>query len=161
MVDGVFAQDSTGVRFHVTPELTTADVGDVLATVVPRVRRLLERRGFGDGDESGGAPDAWAEDAPVLAGIAAASVQGRVALGSRAGGRVRRRGDPAEADEGPNLGRCHARQNGFDLHAGVLVPAGERERLERVCRYTLRPPVAQDRLSLTAEGQVRLALKHP
>ena len=27
--------------------------------------------------------------------------------------------------------------------------------------HVLRPPVAQDRLSLTADGQVRLALKHP
>jgi hypothetical protein len=28
------------------------------------------------------------------------------------------------------------------LHAGVVVRAGERERLERQCRYTLRPPLA-------------------
>ena len=78
-----------------------------------------------------------------------------------AGARVRRLGKQAEEDETPALGRCHARQDGFDLHAGVLVPAGERERLERGCRYTLRPPVAQDRLCLTADGQVRLELKHP
>ena len=31
----------------------------------------------------------------------------------------------------------------------------------QVCRYTLRPPVAQDRLRLTADGQVQLALKRP
>ena len=49
----------------------------------------------------------------------------------------------------PLSGRCHARQDGFDLHAGVPVPAGERERFERVCRYALRASVAQDRLSLT------------
>ena len=104
-------------------------------------------------------PDAWAEDAPVLAGIAAASVQGVVALGDRAGARVRRVGNQAEEDETPALGHCHARQDGFDLHAGVLVPAGQRERLEGVCRYVLRPPVAQDRLTRTGEGQVRLALK--
>ena len=29
-----------------------------------------------------------------------------------------------------------------------------------VCRYVLRPPVAQDRLSLTADGQVRLELNY-
>ena len=86
----------------------------------------------------------------MLAGIAAASVQDVVALGDRAGAPVRRLGTQAEEDETPALGRCHARQDGFDLHAGVLVPAGQRERLERVCRYVLRPPVAQDRLSLTA-----------
>ena len=161
VVDGVFAHNGTRVRFHATPDLTTADVADVLATVAPRVRRLLERRGFGDSDESSAAPDAWAEDAPVLAGIAAASVRGVVALGHRAGARVRQLGGSVEQDEPAALGRCHARQDGFDLHAGVLVPAGQRDRLERLSRYALRPPVAQDRLSLTSDGQVRLQLKHP
>ena len=32
-----------------------------------------------------------------------------------------------------------ARWEGFDLHAGVRVPAGHRDWLERVCRYGLRP----------------------
>ena len=39
--------------------------------------------------------------------------------------------------------------------------AGQRDRLERVCRYALRPPVTQERLHLTAEGQVRLELRQP
>ena len=69
VIDGVFATDGAGVRFHPTPALTAADVADVLATVEPRVRRLLERRGLGDSDEGGGAPDGWAEDAPVLGSI--------------------------------------------------------------------------------------------
>jgi uncharacterized protein YbaR (Trm112 family) len=43
----------------------------------------------------------------------------------------------------------------------VRVPAGERDRLEHLCRYALRPPVAQDRLRLTPEGQVLLELRHP
>jgi hypothetical protein len=41
------------------------------------------------------------------------------------------------------------------------VPAGQRERLERVGRYVLRPPVAIDRLHLTDDGRVRLSLRHP
>jgi GH35 family endo-1,4-beta-xylanase len=55
---------------------------------------------------------------------------------------------------------CHARRGGFDLHAGIVVPARDRARLERVCRYALRPPVADDRVRLTATGQVLLALRH-
>ena len=38
---------------------------------------------------------------------------------------------------------CHARWEGFDLHAGVRIPAGHRDRLEQVCRYALRPPVSR------------------
>ena len=98
----------------------------------------------------------------MLVGLAAASVQGRVALGSRAGARVRRRGAPwAGATDPSGLGSCHARHNGFDLHAGLCVPADQRDRLERLCRYALRPPVAQDHLQLTDEGQVRLELRRP
>jgi hypothetical protein len=55
---------------------------------------------------------------------------------------------------------CHARQHGFDLHAGVLVPGRDRARLERPCRYPLRPPIADDRLRLTESGEVLLALRH-
>jgi len=73
---------------------------------------------------------------------------------------VRRLGTPVAQDRPWARGSCHSRQDGSDLHADVLVPAGQRERLERLCRYALRPPVAQERLSLTADGQVRLALRH-
>jgi hypothetical protein len=58
-------------------------------------------------------------------------------------------------------GPCHARVNGFSLHAALVVPAGQRPRLERVCRYVLRPPVATERLQVTAEGQVRVTLRQP
>ena len=159
VLDGVFAKDAAGVRFHRNPSLDAADVADVLATVEAHVQRLLERRGLEDADAGGGTLDEWAADAPVLAGIAAASVQSRVALGSRAGARVRRRGNPPEETETPVLGRCHARHRGFDLHAGLHVPAGQQDRLERVCRYALRPPIAHDRLHLTAGGQVQLELR--
>ena len=41
------------------------------------------------------------------------------------------------------------------------MPADQRDRLERICRYALRPPVAHDRLQLTDDGQVRLELRRP
>jgi hypothetical protein len=47
------------------------------------------------------------------------------------------------------------------LHAGVDIAANQREKLERLCRYVSRPPVASERLALTASGQVRYTLKTP
>ena len=104
-------------------------------------------------------PDRYAEEAPTLAGLAAASVRGVAALGARAGVPVRRWGDAIDLPDPPPLGRWHARQHGFDLHAGIVVPAGDRDRLERLCRYALRPPVGQDRLQLTPDGKAVLELR--
>jgi hypothetical protein len=42
----------------------------------------------------------------------------------------------------------------------VVVPPRDRARLERLCRYALRPPVAHDRIHLTPDGQVVLDLRH-
>ena len=53
----------------------------------------------------------------------------------------------------------HAHLDGFDLHANVAVPAGDRARLEHLCRHLLRPAVSQDRLRLLDDGRVLLALK--
>ena len=91
-----------------------------------------------------------------------AASRGFAVPGVPAGARVRRRGDSlAAATELPGRGPCHARHNGFDLHAGLCVAADQRDRLERICRYALRPPVAQARLHLTDTGQVQLELRRP
>jgi hypothetical protein len=160
VLDGVFAVDGSGVAFHPVRRLTREDVAAVVAVIARRVARLLERRGLVGGTESSGAPDLWSEEAPVLAAVAAASVEGRVALGPRAGARVRLCGDPPEDVAPMTLGPCHAQVGGFDLHAGLVTRAGQRDRLERLCRYALRPPLAQDRLHVSDEGEIWLTLRH-
>ena len=82
----------------------------------------------------------------MLAGLAGASVLGVDGTGARRGARVRRWGDAIDRPEPRPPGRWHARADGYDLHAALVVPARARERLERLCRYALRPPVGQDRL---------------
>jgi hypothetical protein len=44
--------------------------------------------------------------------------------------------------------------------SGGVVQPGERERLERLCRYALRPPIAQARLRLDPGGHVWMTLRH-
>jgi hypothetical protein len=53
----------------------------------------------------------------------------------------------------------HAHLAGFDLHANVAVPGRNRTHREQLCRYLLRPAVAQDRLGLLADGRAVLTLK--
>jgi hypothetical protein len=163
VLDGVFAEGDGGrLRFHRGGGPTDEEMDAVLDTIERRIHRLLARRGvLGDADGER-VPDRFADEAPMLAGLAGASVQGRVTLGPRAGAEVRRCGSSAEllASSSSVLGPCHAHVNGFDVHAAVVVPARDRARLERTCRYALRPPVAHDRIRLTAEGQVLLTLRH-
>jgi hypothetical protein len=130
-------------------------MAEILATIVPAVQRLLSRHGLEDEDVA----DPFTEAAPLLAGWAAASVDGFIVAGSERR-RPTRLGDarPSSASTQPS---CHARWEGVDLHAGVRIPAGQRDRLERVCRYALRPPVAGDHLYLTAAGDVALHLRRP
>ena len=54
-----------------------------------------------------------------------------------------------------------AHLEGFDLHAAASIGAEDRDRLGRLCRYVLRPPVVQDRLELLDDGRVLLELKTP
>jgi hypothetical protein len=55
--------------------------------------------------------------------------------------------------------RC-AVAGGISLHANVAVPARDRRRLERLCRYAARPPVASERLSRLEDGRLVYKLKH-
>src|SRR5207247_5227355 len=87
----------------------------------------------------------------VLAQILSASAQGRVALGTRGG----EPNEPADRARGPR----QAHLDGFDLYANVWVPPNDRIRLEHLCRYLLRPPLAQDRLRLRADRRVTITLK--
>jgi hypothetical protein len=43
----------------------------------------------------------------------------------------------------------------------VSIRPGQRAKRERLCRYVSRAPLAQDRLTLSASGQLRYGLKTP
>jgi len=49
--------------------------------------------------------------------------------------------------------------DGFDLECTTVVSGDDRERLEQLCKYVLRPPLADRRLRLLDDGRVALELK--
>jgi Putative transposase len=134
-------------------------VAAALAMIRHRVRRLLVRRGLESSDDATGPADPLADESPIMAGIVGASVQGRVALGSRAGARVRRLGEASDPAAVTSRGPRQAHLDGFDLHANVWVSANDRAGVERLCRYVLRPPFAQERLRQRGDGRIALELK--
>jgi hypothetical protein len=161
VLDGVFTTSGPeGVRFYPAPPPTDAEVARLLTTIRARILRRLRRQGLGP-DAEGSRPDPVVEESPVLAGLSTASVQGRVALGPRAGARSLALGRDPEAEWVTSGGPRHAHVEGFDLHANVAVRGEDRERREQLCRYLLRPAVAQDRLRLTEDGRIVLELKRP
>ena len=54
---------------------------------------------------------------------------------------------------GPVLERI-AKASGFSMHAGVSCEGHQKDKRERLCRYTSRPAVAVRRLSLNSTGKV-------
>jgi hypothetical protein len=144
------------MRFRVLPPPDDAEVRRVVDRVARRVGRLLVGRGLGpDADATEADPLGAAQ--PLLAGFAAASVRGRTADGRT----LARRGDRVDPEElsAAAAPRCAAAA-GFTLHANVAVPARDRRRLERLCRYAARPPVATGRLECLADGRLLYRLRH-
>jgi hypothetical protein len=133
------------------------EVKRVALRVRRAVERLLKDRGLDSEADAYGVDRLWDEQ-PLLAELYSASVSGRVATGPRAGRSVIRLGaQPGEGVE-PVQASCAA-SGGFSVHAGVAVPAHDRERLERLARYAARPPVATGRLSRLGDGRLLYRLK--
>ncbi len=164
VLDGVYTGTSSAPGpFSPLPPPETEDVARVLAGTARRILRRFEGRGIAM-DE-----DPLAADDPLMAMLGAASIRSQIATGPEAGEPWRRLGDRIEpaADEDEEASvepgaavppRC-VRHGGMSLHADVAVPAGDRRRLERLCRYVARPPLALERLQTMADGRLAYRLK--
>jgi hypothetical protein len=129
VADGAYVDEGRApARFHVAAPPSDEEMDRLIGAIERRIHRLLARRGVANDVGEGSTADAWQEEEPVLAGIAAASVQGRRALGERAGAGVVRCGASPEGSAFvlSGLGPCHPQWRGFDLHAAVVVPPRDR-----------------------------------
>jgi hypothetical protein len=161
VVQGVFADRPDGTRYFApAPAPANREVARLLATIQRRVTRLVARHGIDLANPSAETDnvDPRQLEWPAYAAMQGAAVLGRVATGARAGDRVIRVGATVAPIE-TTAGELHAAAGGFDLHAAVAVPAGDRDRLEHLCRYVLRPPVAENALERAADGRILLRLR--
>jgi len=161
-VDGVFVTDGVDVPvFRHVAAPGANDLQELVEQIAARVGQALEGRGLIERDIENAWLSSGAQPGP-LDDLLGHSITYRIAVGPRAGQKlftlqtVAPRLQGLEGD--PNGA---ARAGGFSLHAGVDIAPHQREKLERLCRYVSRPPVACERLALTASGDVRYRLKTP
>jgi hypothetical protein len=157
-LDGVYRElDAETAGFTALPHLSTREVGEVLETICKRIVKLLRRRGLlGDGERAL-EPEGEADEG--LSSLAASAVSGQ---SPPAGPEWRRRSVPLPALVHMPLGfdkpLC-ASLDGFTLHAATRAGALDTIGRETLCKYVLRPAVAQERITRGPDGLVRIALK--
>jgi ribosomal protein S27E len=161
-LDGVYVVDGTGelAFLHVaSPGLN--ELQALVEQIASRIGRALERRGLVEraleyawlaGDGEGGPLD----------DLLGHSITYRIAVGPRAGQKLfTLQTVPPRPPQQPDDPNGAARTGGFSLHAGIDIAPHQRAKLERLCRYVSRPPVATERMALSSSGHVRYALKTP
>lgn len=159
-LDGVFyqAEQAQGsvLRFRPAEPPTDPDIGFIVSKLRSDVLYLLRDRGLLDQ-----AADDFAEQQPLLAACAQASLQNLSPLGPQAGKPVIRLGaDPrAKASYAEVRSRLHVHYDGFDLHAEQRIHGNDRRQLERTLRYCLRGPLSEQRLSILDDGTVQVSVK--
>lgn len=151
--DGVFTARDDDLRtradFHEADPPSDEDIEQLARAVRHRVLRWLRKRGVLPADDSTTDTD---EEPSPLAALAAASVQGKIALGHNAGRHARRIGRGPTTGAGFRRGKLCADCDGFSLHAAVRIPEFCHGRLEKLARYAARPPLVHERLSLSKDG---------
>jgi hypothetical protein len=164
-IDGVYLRQGNKsapetLTFLPLPEPTEQDVQQLCERTAARIERILRAQGRYLADEQADPQeDRLQLEEPALAACLMAAASGRALLGpEHEKPPLRVMAAPASAT--PARALC-AVVRGVNIHASAAVPARDRKRLERLCRYAARPPLAQERLSVRADGRVRLDLKRP
>ena len=154
-LDGVYVSDGASPpMFRQAAGPGAHDLQGLVEQIAAQIGRVLERRGLIGRDIENAWLAADAEPGP-LDDLIGHSITFRIAVGPGAGQKLfTLQTVPPRLPglEGDTNGA--ARAGGFSLHAGVDIAPNQREKLERLCRYVIRPPLASERLALTASGLV-------
>jgi len=161
-LDGVYIvkSDREEQEFIYVSHHSARDIKRLVHQMSQRMARYLTKAGLIEADvENGYLLDELSEE--KLTEHQSYSIHYRISTGFQKGKKVfTLQTLPPMLDE-PHAGELTAKIAGFSLHAGVRAGANERVKLERLCRYMSRPPVAASRLSLTQSGNICYALKTP
>lgn len=164
VLDGVFVAGPEGKPvFHALPRISDTAVADLLQIIRARLLRYLIRRHVVEDDGEGQTrflADDLEHREPALAQLAAAAVAGL----PPAGPELRRKPltIALPAAFGPKVvRRLCVEDAGFSLHAATRAGAEDDVGRVNLFKYVLRPPIAQEHITLTDDGLVAVQLKKP
>jgi hypothetical protein len=150
-LDGAYHEEEGALVFEPDGHLRTRDVGLVLQNAVRRMLAYLRRRELLRDD--GSVTDRDDDDEPALSAVDPTTPPA---------GPQWRRGLPPPVPSALGFDKplC-ASLDGFTLHAATTAGAQDPAAREKLLRYVLRPPIAQERVEPRADGLVRIVLKRP
>ncbi len=143
--------------FHITKAPTVKELGEVLNEIIHHTVKHLVKRGIISRDEDDHFQLNLSED-DALARLQAGAATYRFTIGPNKGKKALTLKTLSDTDHASHQGLV-AKQSDFSRDAGVAVSDGERDKIEKLCRYIARPAVALGRLSLSASGNVIYRLK--
>jgi len=162
MLDGYYHQDDHGkLRFIQSKTPSKDQIQTVCIKIAQAVAKKLEKMGYLVSDLAHGhyLSD---QDVDLLGDLQSHSITYRIAVGPRRGQKVFQlqllppSDEPVHGSHDP----C-ANYAGFNLHAGLKIGSKRRDKLDKLCRYISRPPLAHARLSMTENDKVSYRLKTP
>ncbi len=160
MPDGAYTFAHDHARFRRAPAPSDSELGGLLDTLIRRITRTLVRAGALVEDPE--QPWLDLEPAGALEQLAGAAVRYRIAIGPMAGRKTMTLHSPdAVSGEYLSVKPLTAARDGFSINAAVACESHQRDKLERLCRYAARGPIALQRLSVDGDGLVVYELKHP
>ncbi len=155
-LDGVFTRnEQSGVRFHPASPPSADDLQDIARRVHRRATTWLARRGYIDDQPA----EMRSNERPEPGAIEACA-----AIAMQRGAFAKLATDDDSHDDGaespPGGRRFTAEHEGFNLHAGVRIAAGDDLGRERLWRYGARPAFALDRLRRLPDGRITFRVKY-
>jgi len=149
-LDGAYSFTRGKATFHRARRPAHDELVHLLDALSRRIVRLLERRGLLIVDPQ--YPELDLQPGSSLDHLQTASINYRIALGPHAGRKALTLYSVPPATDTTDIPML-ARLYGFSLHAATVCEAHQRDKLERLCRYITRPPVATKRLSVDDRGR--------
>jgi hypothetical protein len=171
-LDGVYVEDEQGeLGFYALGAPSSAEVADIARRTAQRLHRAFQKKGRPSpwneqhAVVDSGETDPLSVEQPGLFACYQAAAAGVAVSGEQAGQPLLRLVAGGQAQPQPSSDRAASSVPvavffGVNLYPKQQVDGRDRQQLERLCRYVMRPPLSQERLGWRTDGRLELTLKN-